>query len=322
MIISKTPYRVSLFGGSTDYESFYKDHGSLLIGFAMDQYCYLTVRKTPSIFNYHTRISYSKIEEVLDNKDIIHNGARGVLEYLNIKYGLEINHLCDLPSQTGIGSSSSFVVGLLKAVLKLENKQSSKEQLSKDAIYIERQLLKESGGIQDQIWAAYGGLNSIQIHNNGQFTVNKLPVSDKFISELFNRSILIYTGSSRHSFEIAKSHDNPSTTKYKINILKLANEAYKLIVKEDIDSVAELLHESWLEKQKISSIISNSEIEEKYLFLKKHNMIGGKLLGAGGNGFLFCIMHNEKSKKNIVQQLHNSCIDINLSHEGSTITSE
>lgn len=322
MIISKTPYRVSLFGGSTDYESFYKDHGSLLIGFAMNQYCYLTVRKTPSIFGYHTRVLYSKIEEVINNKNILHNGVRGVLEYLNIEYGLEINHLCDLPSQTGIGSSSSFVVGLLNAILKLENKKSSKEQLSRDAIYIERKLLQESGGIQDQIWAAYGGFNCINIEKDGSFDVLKLKTDNKFITDLFDRSILLYTGSTRHSFEIAQSYDTIQSIPNKLKILDLAQQAYKLILKEDLNSVAELLHETWTEKQKISPIISNSKISEIYLTLQKNGMIGGKLLGAGGNGFLFCIMDSNKNKKTITKKFNKQLIDINISHHGSIITSE
>ena len=154
MIISKTPFRVSLFGGSTDYESFYSQNTSLLIGFALDKYCYLLTRKTPKIFNHKSKIMYSSIETVNNNKDIQHNGVRGVLEFLNIKYGLEISHLSDLPSQTGIGSSSSFIVGLLNALYTLKNTDTSKKELAEQAIYIERKLLAESGGVQDQIWAA------------------------------------------------------------------------------------------------------------------------------------------------------------------------
>ena len=142
MIISKTPFRVSLFGGSTDYESFYSVYGSLLIGFAIDKYCYTSIRKTPNIFSHLSRISYSKVETVADNKDIDHNGVRGVLEYLKETGGYEITHLSDLPSQTGIGSSSSFIVGLLKCF-----KNLSVKELAESAIYVERKLLDEAGGI-------------------------------------------------------------------------------------------------------------------------------------------------------------------------------
>lgn len=319
MIISKTPFRVSLFGGSTDYESFYSKHGSLIIGFCMNQYCYITLRKTPTIFPYHTRISYSKIEEVKNNTDIYHNGVRGVLDFLNIGYGLEINHLCDIPSQTGIGSSSSFVVGLLNAISSLEDKIISKKELADYAIYIERKLLKEVGGIQDQIWAAYGGFNSIRINTNGSFEVLPLQIKEKFLDQLFARSILIYTGSSRNSFEIAKSHDNISNIENKLKIKKLAEEALPIIEKGYIGSLGELLDESWKEKQKISPIISNSNISEMYDFLKKQGMIGGKLLGAGGSGFIYCIMDNEQNKKDIIEKYPQLSININISPEGSHI---
>ena len=176
MIISKTPFRVSLFGGSTDYESFYSKYGSLLIGFGINKYCYTSVRETPSIFDYLTRISYSKVEIVNDNENIQHNGVRGVLKYLNKHKGYEISHMSDLPSQTGTGSSSSFIVGLLNCF----TRDWSPKMLAQAAIHVERTLLQEAGGIQDQIWAAYGGMNSVYIGKDGEFCVRPLPVSEEF----------------------------------------------------------------------------------------------------------------------------------------------
>ena len=183
MIISKTPFRVSLFGGSTDYESFYSKYGSLLIGFGINKYCYTSVRETPSIFDYLTRVSYSKVEIVNDNDNIQHNGVRGVLTYLNKHKGYEIAHMSDLPSQTGTGSSSSFIVGLLNCF----TRDWSPKMLAQAAINVERKLLEEAGGIQDQIWAAYGGMNSIGISKDGSFCVRPLPVSEEFKQEFMNR---------------------------------------------------------------------------------------------------------------------------------------
>lgn len=320
MIISKTPFRVSLFGGSTDYESFYKEYGSLIIGFSINQFCYVSLRRTPNIFKYKSRIIYSKIEEVNDNKKIKHNGIRGVLDYLEIDDGLEINHMSDLPSQTGIGSSSSFIVGLLNAIYKLKNIEINSHKLANDAIFIERKLLNEPGGIQDEIWAAYGGINSIIINTDGTFEVQPLPLSHKFIDNLFDRSILIYTGSSRDSFEIAKSHDNNNNIK--LNIQKIANEAYRAVLNKDINLIAELLDESWKQKQKISNLISNDNITNMYQLLQKDGMIGGKLLGTGGNGFIYGIMKSYKEKLKMMEKYSEYLVDIKPCFKGSYITNE
>ena len=318
MIISKTPFRISLFGGSTDYPSFYKKHGSLILGFAMDKYCYISLRKTPRIFNYKTLVSYSKLEKVNKNLDIEHNGVRGVLEYLKIRYGVEIQHQCDLPSQTGIGSSSSFIVGLLNAAMQVKNQTCDRHCLAEIAIDIERNLLAEPGGIQDQIWAAYGGVNSIHIHKNGSFEVKPLPISTQMTRELLDRCALIYTGKTRKSFDIARAHDNKKTESSKNAIRSIADTAYSAFQEGDISSIGKLLHQSWQHKKQISPLISSESIEAMYADLQSEGMIGGKLLGTGGSGFILCVLKKGK-KDQFVKKFSKVHIAFGFDEYGSQI---
>jgi len=318
MIISKTPYRVSLFGGSTDYESFYSCYGSLLIGFTLDKFCYLSTRNTPKILDFNTRIVYSKTELVDSIGQIKHNGVRGVLEYLNLIDNLEITHLCDLPAQTGIGSSSSFIVGLLHCF----QKDWTNKQLAMAAIEIERNLLKESGGIQDQIWAAYGGMNSIGISKDGTFSVRPLPVSEEFKQEFMSRCVMIYTGKTRKSYKIAESHDQKDAERHKINILKQAQKAYELFEEEDIEGIAECLGESWKNKKKISPLVSTPTVDKMYASLQEDGMIGGKLLGSGGSGFIFGILSKDTDTYKIKEKYKSYYVDINISEKGSVIINE
>tara|TARA_B100000809_G_C15115608_1_gene522294 strand:+ start:516 stop:1484 length:969 start_codon:yes stop_codon:yes gene_type:complete len=322
MIISQTPFRISLFGGSTDYESFYSKYGSFIIGFTIDKYCYLCVRKTPKIFNYKTKLGYSRIEIINNHKDIKHDGIRGVLKFLNIKYGIEISHLSDLPSKTGMGSSSAFVVGLLNALHSIQHEPCTKQDLAKEAIYVERQLLNESGGIQDQIWSAYGGFNCIDIKHDGSFEVKPLPVSDSFIENFLKRSVVIYTGNDRNSFKIAKSYTNDRAKNYQKKIAAIAKEAYRKFEQQDIDSIGQLLDESWQCKKNISDLISSDKLDQMYQTLKDDGVIGAKLLGAGGSGFMFGILDSNVNKKDFKKKYRTKYVDINIDTKGSLIINE
>ena len=317
MIISKTPFRVSLFGGSTDYKSYYSLYGSLLIGFTVAQYCHIGVRRTPEIQPHYTKIIYSIMETVEKNSDIKHNGIRGCLEHLCPLDKLEIIHFSDLPAQTGIGSSSSFVVGLLNCLYRLNEHIPTKKQLAEDAIYVERELLQEPGGIQDQIWAAYGGFNSIHIDIDGNFTVKPMPISEEFIKEFFNRAILIYTGKNRESFKLAADHNKVNDSKKEIHLL--AREAYNIFQKEGLSEIGILLHESWMRKKSITSNITNSHIDEMYYSLQKDGMIGGKLLGAGDSGFIFGLLRDSSIKEDLMKKYHKYYIECKPSFNGSEI---
>lgn len=319
MIICRTPFRVSLFGGSTDYQEFYSKNKSFLIGFTLDKYGYIVIRKTPHILPHKTKISYSETETIFDKEHIKHNGVRGVFDFLDIKDGFEISYLSDLPARTGIGSSSSFIVGLLRSFYFYNNKHVCKEQLTNDAIFVERKLLKEAGGIQDQIWAAYGGFNSIDIQHDGNFKVKPLPVDSNFKKHFIDRSVMIYTGQSRDSFKTAK--ENSKNSKNKNKIKDLAHEAYQSFINEDVNHIGCLLKNSWDEKKKISTNVSNSDIDCIYDDLTKNGMIGGKLLGSGGSGFIFGILDENIDKLLVKKKYKNNFIDFEISDGGSEIIS-
>lgn len=316
MIISRAPFRISLFGGSTDYESFYSQHGSFLIGFTLDQYCYTTTRRTPKILPYHTKVSYSRIEVVDDNRDIEHDGVRGVLTYLNLlDTPIEINHFSDLPSQTGTGSSSAFVVSLLKGL----HTHMTPHELARASIKIEREILSEAGGIQDQIWAAYGGINSITINTDGSFLVRPLPISGDFRQSLIDHSFLIYTGKTRKSYRIASSHDNVDAVDIKKCILDTAHLAYDAFESHDVYAIGNLLHKSWEYKKSISNLITSNDVDKMYNSLLEYDMVGGKLLGSGGSGFIFGIAKDPKIKRFIESEFRDYFIDVGISYTGAEI---
>ena len=324
MIITRTPFRVSLFGGSKDYKSYYEKYGASLIGFCIDKYSYINTRYTPDILNHHTRVTYSKTEVVNNNQEIEHDGVRGVLSYLGIDDGIEINHFSDLPAQTGIGSSSSFIVGLLKAVKYLQSGRKdtrSKRFYADAAIYIERELLNECGGIQDQIWASYGGFNSISLKRDG-YTVRPMSLSTEFLNKFRDHSLLIYTGRSRKSFAIAKSHDTKSSEESKHNIKSIAEDAYKAFENEDLFTIGYLLNKSWAAKKSISSMITSDPVDELYEDLMSNGMTGGKLLGSGGSGFIFGIFENTKDRNDMLNKYHKLNIKYNFDMEGSKIIYE
>lgn len=318
MIITRTPFRVSLFGGSTDYESFYSRFGSFLIGFCLNKYAYLAIRKTPEYHSHKTLLTYSIIEKLNSNENIQHRAIKAVIDYCNIQFGIELNHFSDLPSQTGTGSSSSFIVGLLNSIYTLQGFVLSKEQAANIAIEIERNILAEPGGIQDQIWASYGGLNTITIHPSGSFCVQPISVNQAFKQELINRSIIIYTGKTRKSFAIAKSLDQQRTDRHKKNILDIAHRAHEHFINLDIDNIGILLHKTWLEKKKLSLSISSEAIDKLYKDLQSDGVIGGKLMGAGKSGFIFGILKDSRDKE-LIKKKYANYIDFAIDDEGSKI---
>lgn len=280
MKIVRSPYRVSLFGGSTDYECYFREHGSLLVGFAMDKYSYIYIKETNPIMPYLTKFIGADVQMVDCNSDIDNRAVRGVIDCLSIKDGYEIAHMSDLPSQTGIGSSSSFICSLLMAF-----GVKDKTLLANSCNYIERVVLNEDGGVQDPIWAAFGGFNSIEIDKNGLFRVKPLPITSSFISHFLEHSCLIYTGSNRQSYKIAKSHKGSIDVKKKIH--DLARVGYERFCQESLFDIGHTLDMSWIVKKQISGLVSTPEVDKLYDSLKEDGMIGGKLLGTGGSGFIF-----------------------------------
>ena len=327
MIISKTPYRVSLFGGSTDYESFYKDHGSFLLGFGLNKYQYVTVHNLPHGSKNFIEFHGNEVVEKVGNISELHNRAvRGTLEYMDWKTPIYISTNGDVQTQTGLGSSSSFIVGLLKALDRLKGVSTSRKALANDAIYIERVELDEAGGVQDQIWATYGGFNSIKINAKGNFATRPLPLSKKFLSYFKKHSVLIYTGQQRDSFNVAESHDNYDNRTeqigYKKEMLKIAKFAYwQGFVREDLSVISEWVRRSWELKKQISPLVSSERVDELCNIVKSCGASGWKLLGCGKDGFLFCVVENMDSFKFKMNTayLGVSYVDIGFDWKGSRV---
>ena len=320
MIITKTPYRCSLFGGSTDYPSYYEQYGSLLIGFAMNRYCYNSIMKLPRFSDINYQAFYSRTEIANFSNEIKNPGIRGTLQFCerNIRDFKKVAMFVqnELPSRTGIGSSSSLIVGLLKGIYTLFKIDFDKKQLATDAINIERHLLKEPGGIQDQIWAAYGGFNSVDIDKHGGFFVKPLAICSEFVDYFLDSSIMFYTKIQRDSFEVAESHNEKSAEQYKKQIHDIAKDALTLFEDENLEGIGKLLDRSWQMKKQISPLINNEHIDSLYKSIMKCGAFGCKLLGTGSGGFLFCLCDNNRRQK-IIDTVKLPYIDIKPSYDGS-----
>jgi D-glycero-alpha-D-manno-heptose-7-phosphate kinase len=289
MIISRTPFRISFFGGGTDYPGWYRKHGGAVLAATIDKYCYLTCRYLPPFFEHRIRLVYSKIENCQTIDEIAHPAVREVLRYLKIDRGVEIHHDGDLPARSGMGSSSSFTVGLLHALYALKGYMPSQRQLAAESIYIEQELLKETVGSQDQVLAAFGGFNHITFLQNGEFSVRPVTLSQERINELNCHLMLFYTGIKRTASNVAESYvNNIETRKRHLRIMEdLVEKSISILNSgQDITGFGELLHESWQAKRSLSSIVSNSQVDEIYDQAISAGAIGGKLAGAGGGGFM------------------------------------
>ncbi|MEC7302208.1 MAG: kinase [Pseudomonadota bacterium] len=289
MIISATPYRISFFGGGTDYPVWFQEHGGAVLATTINKYCYITCRTLPPFFEYRHRIVWSRVEHVNEVDDIVHPAVREAIRYMNVQQGLEIHHDGDLPARSGLGSSSSFSVGILHALRALDGKMTSKSELAQLAIHLEQHLLKEDVGIQDQIMTAYGGLNVVEFDPDSEFRVNPIPI-DPLRKELFQHHLmLIYTGISRTASEVAKSQIESIPRKKEVmrDILDMVPEATKILAGTgDISEFGRLLHEAWLLKKSITERISTSLVDDMYERARNAGALGGKLLGAGGGGFI------------------------------------
>ncbi|MEC9005858.1 MAG: kinase [Nitrospirota bacterium] len=308
MIICRTPFRVSFLGGGTDYPVWYHEHGGAILGTTIDKYCYITCRYLPPFFEHKTRIAYSKIETVASNEDIEHPAVRGVLQYMKIRDGLEIHHDGDLPAKTGIGSSSSFTVSLLHALYALKRVMPTKMQLAKDAIYVEQEILKENVGCQDQVLAAHGGLCKVDFFQNDDIRVMPIILPKERLADLQSHLMLFFTGFSRRASEVAK--EQVEQTKFRKVELKamheMVDEGVKILAQpSDFLDFGRVLHEGWGLKRSLTSRISSMEIDSIYEKARKAGALGGKLLGAGGGGFilLFAKPENHPAIKKSLRSL-------------------
>ena len=322
MIISKTPYRISFFGGGSDYPSWYLENGGAVISSSIDKHIYITCRNLPPFFEHKYRIVYSQIEIVKKINEINHSAVREMLKYFKIKNGLEIHYDGDLPSRSGVGSSSVFVVGLMNIFYSYKKKFITKKNLAKNSILFEQKILNEVVGSQDQIAATYGGFNKIIFKKSGDFSVNKILVKKNRIELLNKNLILIYTGQKRTAQDIAKSYVDKLKNvkeKYVRRILEYVDESELILKNGDMNDFGKLLHESWNEKKKLSPKITNSNIDQLYNYAIKNGALGGKILGAGGGGFfLFYVPHNKQ--KNFISKFNKFInVPFKFSNTGSQI---
>jgi len=300
MIISRTPFRISFFGGGTDYPAWYRKHGGAVVGTTINKYCYITCRYLPPFFEHRYRVVYSKSEEVLDIDEIAHPAVREVLRYLNIERGVEIHHDGDLPARSGLGSSSAFTVGLLNALSALKGQMASKAQLARDSIYIEQERLKETVGSQDQVLAAYGGLNHVTFLPNNEISVVPMTLTQERLNELSAHLMLFFTGIVRTASDIAQTYvQEDFETQDKIRAIgQMVDDAVSILNSgEDIARFGKLLHECWRNKRELSGKVSNSFVEEIYQQAMSAGAVGGKLIGAGGGGFMLLFVRPADQKK-------------------------
>lgn len=289
MIISRTPFRISFFGGGSDYPSWYRQHGGAVLAATIDKYCYINVRHLPPFFEHRFRIVYSKIESCAVVDEIMHPSVRGVLQNMNVSCGLEIHHDGDLPARSGMGSSSAFTVGLLNALYALQGQMIGKRQLALESIRIEQDLLKETVGSQDQVQAAYGGLNYITFHADDEFSVRPVVLRRERIQEFNSHLMLFYTGIKRTAADVAQSYVNDIENKKRaLRITKdLVKEGLAILSSDqDLIPFGELMHEAWQVKRSLSDKVSNADVDALYQQAKEAGAVGGKLTGAGGGGFM------------------------------------
>lgn len=299
MIISRTPFRMSFFGGGTDYPTWFEKNKGAVLATTIDKYCYITARYLPPFFEHKSRIIYSKMEQVKKIDEIDHPAVREVLRFLKVKKGVEIHHDGDLPARTGLGSSSSFTVGLLNALYALQGKMTSKEQLAREAIYIEQEMCLENVGCQDQTLAAYGGLNFVEFGGNNHLQIKTVTIPQERIKRLNDHLLLYYTGLSRTASEIAKHQikSMPDNTQAYHEMYDMTLEAVNLLQTDKLHAFGKLLHKTWKIKKKLSQKISLPHIEQIFDVSLANGALGGKLLGAGGGGFVLLFVPEESQAK-------------------------
>lgn len=290
MIITRTPFRISFFGGGTDYPAWYQEHGGVVLATTIDKYCHISCRYLPPFFEHKHRIVYSRIENVQRFDQIEHPAVRAILGWAGIERGLEIHHDGDLPARSGIGSSSSFTVGLVHALAALQGRYVSKEELARDAIHIEQDIIGEAVGSQDQISAAFGGFNKIELNRNGTINVSPVVLTRDRLQELQSHLMLCFTGFSRIAADIAQAQiANFKSREAELKCMQaMVEEAIQLLQGAHcpIEDFGRLLHESWRYKRSLSDKVSTPEIDRLYETAMAAGATGGKILGAGGGGFL------------------------------------
>jgi D-glycero-alpha-D-manno-heptose-7-phosphate kinase len=323
MIITSTPLRISFFGGGTDYPLWYRQYGGSVLSTTIDKRCYITCRRLPPFFEYHSRISYSKIENVDRNDAIQHPSVRACLQFVGIDEGVEIHHVADLPARSGLGTSSAFTVGLLLGLYALKNQMRDKHALASEAIHVEQDLLREAVGAQDQVSAAYGGFNRINFNTDGSIEVRRMLTSQNRLAELEQHMALYFTGFSRFASEIAQEQlrMTPHKKQELDTMLQFVSEAEAIVANPNrpLREFGRLLHESWQIKRTLTQRISNASIDEIYEAGLSAGALGGKLLGAGGGGFMLFFVPPERREALRMRLKKLLCVPFEFSNRGSHV---
>ena len=319
MIISRTPFRISLFGGGTDYPAWYRERGGAVLAATIDKYCYISVRELPPFFDHKIRLVYSVVENVKEVREIRHPAVRGVLEWLQIDKGLEIHHDGDLPARSGLGSSSAFTVGLINALRALEGQHIAKADLAEQAIHVEQNWLREAVGSQDQISTAFGGFNHITFRCDGTYHVAPIVLTRERANLLQDHLMLLFTGIARTASTVAQSTiDNIDRRVDELHALRrMVDAAIEIVTSAtaDIADIGRLLHDSWTLKRKLSPLVSNATVDAAYDAARRAGALGGKLLGAGGGGFLLLFVQPEHRAR--VQEALKNLVSVPLRFESS-----
>jgi len=319
MIISRTPFRVSFFGGGTDYPDWFHEHGGAVLATTIDKYCYISVRKLPPFFEHRFRVVYSIVENVQQTADIKHPAVRAVLEWMQVEAGLEIHHDGDLPARAGLGSSSAFTTGLINAIHALEGRRVSQEELANEALHVEQDVINEPVGSQDQLSAAFGGFNHITFRQDGSYQVNPLIVPRTRLELLQDHLMLLFTGISRLSTEVAAVTiaNLPQRETALQQMQQMVDQGIAILASPavEITDFGRLLHESWLLKRSLADRVSSASIDDMYSAARAEGAIGGKILGAGGGGFLLLFVKPEDRAR--VRERLKTFIDVPFRFENS-----
>ena len=292
MIITRTPYRISLCGGGSDYPAWYQEHGGAVLTTTIDRYCYVLLRRMPPFLGARYRVFWSRMEMTDKRDHIVHPGVRGCLQYLGMDEPLEVNHAGDLPARSGLGSSSAFTVGMLHALYVLNGRHVSRARLADEAIEVEQGVLKETVGIQDQIECAWGGINMIEFGRDGGYAVR--PINIERRAQMFeDHLVLVFTDLQRYASEIAQAQVENARAKQKLmyRMVDMVPEAVKILKDGMPVELGQLLHEAWMLKRQLSDKVTNERIDEIYQVARQNGAIGGKILGAGGGGFMLLCVH-------------------------------
>lgn len=324
MLISRTPYRISFFGGGTDYPAWFLKEGGAVLSTTIDKYCYITCRVLPPFFNVKYKVVWSHIEAANSVSEILHPAVRGCLRYLGFdnSNSLEIHHQGDLPARAGMGSSSAFAVGLIKALTAVRGQMIGKHELALKAIDLEQGILKDNVGCQDQVAVAHGGLNVIHFTKSGRISVEPVTISAQRVSDLESKLLLFYLGTNRLGSEIAGELLATMESKRAtlLRMREMVDQATHILRgNSNLDEFGSLLHEAWMLKRSLNSRISNEQVDEVYETARANGAIGGKLLGAGGTGFVVFYVPEEKQPAVIKALNHWLHVPIQFENDGCSI---